>query len=218
MLDHKWIANRRNLSTTSQPLSPEEHKTFVGTIKAFSKMNKFQTGVISLLSNLTASEEDLKNLKKMFQDLDKDKDGKLSIEEVKMGLEKLMHPEEKKEGDHVPEEKKEGDAVPKKVCSKHPPDEYKKLVESMDRNGDGEITWDEFVAASIDKIALLNKHNIRAAFNVLDENGDGKISREELKKWFKADENTMDPDEKMWDEIMNQVDEDRCGAITWTEF
>ena len=209
MLDHTWITNRRNLSTKSQPLSPEEHKTFVGTIKAFSKMNKFQTGVISLLSNLTASEEDLKNLKKMFQDLDKDKDGKLSTEEVKMGLETLMHPEEKKKSD----------AVAKKVlCSKHPPDEYKKLVESMDRNGDGEITWDEFVAASIDKIALLNKHNIRAAFNVLDENGDGKISREELKKWFKADENTMDPDEKMWDEIMNQVDEDRCGAITWTEF
>ena len=209
MLEHPWITNRRNLSTTSQPLSPEEQKTFVGTIKAFSKMNKFQTGVISLLSNLTASEEDLKNLKKMFQDLDKDKDGKLSTEEVKMGLETLMHSEEKKKSD----------AVAKKVlCSKHPPDEYKKLVESMDRNGDGEITWDEFVAASIDKIALLNKHNIRAAFNVLDENGDGKISREELKKWFKADENTMDPDEKMWDEIMNQVDEDRCGAITWTEF
>ena len=96
MLDHTWITNRRNLSTKSQPLSPEEHKTFVGTIKAFSKMNKFQTGVISLLSNLTASEEDLKNLKKMFQDLDKDKDGKLSTEEVKMGLETLMHPEEKK--------------------------------------------------------------------------------------------------------------------------
>ena len=209
MLEHPWITNRRNLSTSSQPLSPEEQKTFVGTIKAFSKMNKFQTGVISLLSNLTASEEDLKNLKKMFQDLDKDKDGKLSTEEVKMGLETLMHSEEKKKSD----------AVAKKVlCSKHPPDEYKKLVESMDRNGDGEITWDEFVAASIDKIALLNKHNIRAAFNVLDENGDGKISREELKKWFKADENTMDPDEKMWDEIMNQVDEDRCGAITWTEF
>ena len=54
------------------------------------------------------------------------------------------------------------------------------MMESMDTNGDGEITWDEFVAASINKIALLNKHNIRAAFDVLDENGDGKISREEL--------------------------------------
>ena len=128
----------------------------------------------------------------------------------------MMHPEEVKK-----EENKEPSLVfvkAKAPCSKHPPDEYKKMMESMDRNGDGEITWDEFVAASIDKIALLNKENIRAAFDVLDENGDGKISREELKKWFKADENTEDPDETKWDDIMKQVDEDRCGAITWNEF
>lgn len=54
----------------------------------------------------------------------------------------------------------------------------------MDRNGDGKITWDEFVAAAIDKITLLNERNVRAAFNVLDENGDGRITRDELRKRF----------------------------------
>jgi Ca2+-binding EF-hand superfamily protein len=88
-----------------------------------------------------------------------------------------MHPIEEKKEDGSSLKK-----VPKRIapCTKHPPEEYKKMMESMDTNGDGEITWDEFVAASINKIALLNKHNIRAAFNVLDENGDGKITREEL--------------------------------------
>jgi len=93
-----------------------------------------------------------------------------------------------------------------------------KLIESMDTNGDGFISWNEFVSSSINKNTLLNEHNIRAAFNLLDENGDGKISREELKKWFKVDENDFNSDEKMWDEIMKQVDEDGCGSITWDEF
>lgn len=72
----------------------------------------------------------------------------------------------------------------KVVCSKHPPEEYKTLMEGMDRNGDGIITWDEFVAAAIDKIALLNERNVRNAFNVLDDNGDGRITPDELKKKF----------------------------------
>jgi Ca2+-binding EF-hand superfamily protein len=39
-----------------------------------------------------------------------------------------------------------------------------------------------------------------------------------LKKWFKVDENELNPEEKMWDDIIKQVDEDWCGAITWAEF
>lgn len=80
--------------------------------------------------------------------MDQDKDGKLSTEEVQMGLETLMH------GGVLNSRNDNGGK--KVTCTKHPPDEYKKLMESMDRNGDGEITWEEFVAASINKIALLN--------------------------------------------------------------
>ncbi len=74
----------------------------------------------------------------------------------------------------------------KVVCSKHPPEEYKALMDSMDRNGDGIITWDEFVAAAIDKVTLLNERNVKAAFNVLDEDGNGRITKEELKKKFEG--------------------------------
>ena len=59
-------------------------------------------------------------------------------------------------------------------------------MDSMDRNGDGIITWDEFVAAAIDKVTLLNERNVKAAFNVLDEDGNGRITKEELKKKFEG--------------------------------
>ena len=176
-----------------------EQQKFVGTLKAFSKLNKFQTGIISLLSNLTASEKDLHELKKRFEDLDQDHDGQLQVEEFKNGLEQIIHNDSKT------------------VCSKHPPDEYKKLMESMDKNGDGIITWDEFVAAAIDKVALLNKQNIRAAFEVLDENGDGRITKEELQNKFEGG-SIENPEEVMWEEIIKEACKDGCGSITWNEF
>jgi len=53
-------------------------------------------------------------------------------------------------------------------------------LEAMDVNHDGRVTWDEFVAAAIDKVALLKEKNIDAVFNLLDKNSDNTISMEEI--------------------------------------
>ena len=172
-------------------------------------MTKFQTGIISLLANLTASEEDLEKLKQLFEKLDEDHKGYLTIDKIKKGIEELMHMEEGKSGGKM-----------KKVACKHPPDEYERMMDGMDRNGDGKVTWDEFVTAAINKVALLNDANMKAAFKVLDADGNGRITKKELKDRFAPENNQTeaDKDDKMWDDIMKQVDKDNCGDINWTEF
>jgi calcium-dependent protein kinase len=113
----------------------------------------------------------------LFEKLDEDQKGYLTIDKIKKGIEELMHMEESKSGK-------------KKVACKHPPDEYEKMMQGMDRDGDGKVTWDEFVTAAIDKISLLNDGNIRAAFNVLDADGNGRITKKELKdKFASSDKN-----------------------------
>ena len=189
------------------------------SIKLFSNLTKFQTGIISLLANLTASEEDLEKLKQVFEKLDHDQKGFLTIDKIKKGIEELMHmnQEDDKEESKAGEKK-----TKKKLACTHPPDEYERMMQGMDRNGDGKITWDEFVTAAIDKIALLNKANIEAAFKVLDKDGNGKVTKEELKANFgssdKKDQEEADKDDSMWEEIMRQVDLDACGNITFKEF
>jgi len=55
-----------------------------------------------------------------------------------------------------------------------------KLMEECDTDGDGKISYGEFIQAGINHKALLNQENIKAVFNILDENGDGQITLNEL--------------------------------------
>lgn len=42
--------------------------------------------------------------------------------------------------------------------------DYQDLMKSMDQDGNGVIDYTEFITAAIDKVAILNKKNLVAAF------------------------------------------------------
>jgi Ca2+-binding EF-hand superfamily protein len=76
----------------------------------------------------------------MFLKLDKSKDGKLSFDEIKEGMENL-----------------EGIFKGTKA-------EYQELMRSLDKDGNGVIDYEEFITAAVNKATLLNKQNLLAAF------------------------------------------------------
>jgi len=94
--------------------------------------------------------------------------------------------------------------------------EYKQLMMSLDKNGDGIISYDEFIAAAIDKVALLNQENIMSAFKLIDKDNSGDITIDELKAAFDADGDSKD--NSLWSDIMTEVDKDGDGKISSKEF
>merc|ERR1712173_393629 len=54
-------------------------------------------------------------------------------------------------------------------------------AKDFDTDGSGTIDYTEFIAATIERNNLSSDACIRAAFNVIDSNGDGQISKEELR-------------------------------------
>lgn len=81
-------------------------------------------------------------LKKMFLKLDADHSGTLTIDEIKKGMKEI---------------EQQGLGVKKSSSKKSNLSEYKEMMISLDKNGDGVVSYDEFIAAAVDKVALLNQ-------------------------------------------------------------
>lgn len=58
--------------------------------------------------------------------------------------------------------------------------DWQSLVASIDVNKDTMIDYNEFITAASDKIKLLEKSNLKVAFESLDLNHDGYLQPEEL--------------------------------------
>ena len=72
------------------------------------------------------------------------------------------------------------------------------MLVACDTNGDGKIDYTEFIAAAYQKDLLLSSKNLRSAFNMLDANGDGSLSKEELKQVFGGG-HVSQRGEEVWD-------------------
>ena len=91
------------------------------------------------------------------------------------------------------------------------------MLRGADLDGDGTIDYTEFIAAAFQKDLLLSSDNLQRAFRMFDTDGDGSISREELKAVFGGG-HVNQRDEAVWDEIMAEVDKNQDGEISFEEF
>ena len=86
----------------------------------------------------------------------------------------------------------------------------------MDVDHNGQISYSEWLAASIDSSLYMQRERLWQAFRVFDKDGSGKISPEELKTVLLGQENQINP--QVWNQLVGQVDENNDGEIDFTEF
>ena len=68
---------------------------------------------------------------------------------------------------------------------------------------------------------MLNGENLRIAFNIFDKDGNGYISKEEIRAVFHGgmcQAALEDGDEAIWDQIMSEVDRNQDNVISHEEF
>jgi calcium-dependent protein kinase len=54
-------------------------------------------------------------------------------------------------------------------------------MESVDTDKSGSINYTEFIASCLERAMISKEDNIMSAFRLLDTDGDGKVTRNELK-------------------------------------
>ena len=85
----------------------------------------------------------------------------------------------------------------------------------VDVDRSGEIDFSEFVTATVNRGDLLKEEKLRAAFDLYDKDGSGSISVDEIKSVLGIGKQIS---EKVWLDIIREVDENGDGEVSFDEF
>ena len=69
--------------------------------------------------------------------------------------------------------------------------EQNKILEIVDMDGDGHISWDEFRTTMISYYTQHDNELVESTFNTLDINGDGFLSSSEIKRVLSSNRNSF---------------------------
>ncbi|GJT18715.1 calcium-dependent protein kinase 7-like protein [Tanacetum coccineum] len=137
------------------------------------------------------SVEEVAGIKETFEMIDTGNKGKINMEELRNGLQKL--------GQLI------NDA------------DLKVLMEAVDLDRDGTFNYGEFVAINVHLRRMVNDEHLHKAFAVFDQNHNGYIEFEELRHAL-SDEENINGIEDVINAVMQDVDTDKDGRISYEEF
>ena len=140
------------------------------------------------------TEEEIAEYQDAFDVFDKDRDGKITAQELGMVMRNLLV-------DKPPTE-----------------DELQDMLREWDTDGNGTIDLQEFLAMMMAKNSSgrNSKEELLEAFKVFDKNNDGFIDREELKRVMNAlDQEVTDQEAE---EMINKCDINGDGKVDYHEF
>ncbi|KAA8518194.1 hypothetical protein F0562_015668 [Nyssa sinensis] len=183
VLDHPWLQNAKNAPNVSLG------ETVRARLQQFSLMNKLKKRALRVIAEHLSVEE-VAGLKEGFQVMDTSNKGKIDIDQLRVGLQKLGH--------QIPE----GD--------------LQILMDAGDVDKDGYLAYGEFVAISVHLRKMGNDNHLRKAFELFDQNKSEYIEIEELRDALADEVDTNNED--VTKAIMQDVDTDKDGRISYEEF
>lgn len=182
VLDHPWL--REGGEASDKPID----SAVLSRMKQFRAMNKLKKLALKVIAE-SLSEDEIKGLRAMFTNMDTDKSGTITYEELKSGLARLG--------------------------SKLTEAEVKQLMEAADVDGNGTIDYIEFITATMHRHKIEKDEHLFKAFRYFDKDESGFITMDELETAMKdygmGDEATIK-------EIISEVDTDNDGRINYEEF
>lgn len=182
-VQHPWINNHRNYKGDSMKIA-------LNNLRQFNNQSRLKEAVQIFLASQIVSNEELKEIRKNFQMMDKDGNGKITKDELLQEYRKVM------------EFSKAEQTVDR-------------IILQLDQDGDGNIDYTEFLVSCGKNLQKISQDNLLIAFNLFDTDCNGFITSDELKEVL---ENGQMTDEDVWKELLKEADTNNDGQIDLKEF
>lgn len=179
-LAHKWINNSNSEFLGFEVLN--NLSNYTGSVK-------LKKVLVRMLAK-EQTKDDLEELHRQFDAIDKDKSGTIDVHELADVIFQSSNAIDEEEAQR----------------------RASNLMQDIDQDNDGHITREEFIDARL-SVKMENQDMIQKSFNHIDHDGDGFITSDELARlfnWTLADH--------VVDDMIKEIDENADGVISFEEF
>lgn len=186
-LSHPWLQG--DLQLPDEDIMTE----VVASMQHFQTLNMMQKAAITALA-WRASDEDTVHLRTIFESIDRDGNGFVTVEELKRAFE---------------------------LSGVSFPDNLVTLATQAGTDGNDTIEYTEFIAAAMDKRKILKEEVVWEAFKIFDQDGSGTITKKELMKILTgrtSDKIRQVHGDKAVDNFLGEYDESGDDVIDFDEF
>ena len=187
LIENLLNKNPNKRFSAEKALNHEWFKDF-SSKESYNKLTDYS--VIKTLYN-NPQDKEVINACKLFNQIDKNCDGKISKKELYDGLIKTLNLK----------------SLEKDIDS---------IFKHLDRNNSGSIEYEEFVRAAVSKDFFLGK--VELAFRYFDKDGSKEIDLEEIKALFSDCIDEKNDTEQIMNQIIKEVDTNNDGKINLKEF
>ena len=198
-LEHKWFKIEKTQSTvTTYNVKHRQLNKLIDNLMKYRSDNILRCAVIALLVHNSIQLNQAHDAVKLFNQIDKNGDGKISKDELFDGLQPYK----------------------KDISDEQLRKQVDTIFNNIDSDHNGYLEYEEFVRAAIDKDHFLSVNFLQFAFNYFDKDHDGEITLEEVKnKFFLSDKNrnSVKAQEQL-QKSFNEIDINGDGKLSFEEF
>jgi len=192
-LNHLWFKGLKTQELYNKINDKEVMRKLIENLKKYKRTSVVQETALAYLVHHFHQNKDIINSCKLFNQIDKSGDGKITKEELFMGLSERYKSETLR-------------------------NDVEQIYNNLDMDNNGYIGYEEFVRAAVSKEYFVKDNVLRYAFRYFDKDGSGEITFDEIKQLFSQ----SIPDKNKLDEtlrkIISEVDDNNDGIISYKEF
>ena len=183
-LSHPWIVKHHQERSKGSKMPEDFVDQVRQSIIAYADMGEFRKLALNVVAKKSSSKEILA-LRKVFEEFDTDNTGTITLDEFTAALSSSHYSDE----------------------------EIKAIFRKVDVNQTDVINYTEFLAATLETQGAIEEYRLAEAFDALDSDDSGYISRENLRNILGSRS-----DEKLIDQLIAEADFRKDGRVSYEEF